>query len=80
MIEKLDTIPIIFFRRDRRKEVDWEKSPTHPLLDAEYVDTDLVNLIIFGDHKDYQIQFKLSAFIRMLKARGIPLHDTEIEA
>jgi len=76
MKEILDMIPIIFFTRDRQNETDWQESTNHQLIDAEYVDEDLVNLNIFGHRKDYQVQFKLSSFIKLLEAREIPLHSS----
>lgn len=75
MREQLDTIPIIFFEKNRSKEADWKESPTHTLMDVEHTDTDVISLNILGYRDDYQLQFKLSAFLNLLKARDIPLKE-----
>ena len=70
MKENLDMIPTEFFYR--KLPDDWPQDPILYLLDAEYVDSDVINLNILGQENEYQIQFLLSKFLQLLKERGIP--------
>lgn len=70
MSENLDMIPTELFHR--KVPDNWSEDPILYLLDAEYVDTNVINLNILGKKNEYQIQFKLSKFIELLVARGIP--------
>jgi len=71
MRENLDMIPTEFFHR--KLPDDWPQDSVLYLLDAEYFDSDVINLNILGEENEYQIQFLLSKFLQLLKERGIPL-------
>ena len=71
MRETLDMIPTEFFHR--KLPDDWPEEPVLYLLDAEYADTDVINLNLIGQENEYQIQFCISKFFELVEARGIPL-------
>ena len=59
----------------------WVTEELPRILDVEYSDRDLMAINILGEDADIQLQIRISKFLELMKARGVPisqiLGDTE---